>query len=142
MRALFDVNFLLALFLPAHVFHDDAEKWFSENHEFGWSSCAITENGAVRILSQPALGTNLTCAGAIAKIADAARRTDHSFWPDSISLTDAAIFDQRYILSSKQITDTYLLGLAAQNKGRLVTCDKGIVLSSVRIAADENLVVL
>ena len=75
MRALLDVNFLIALFLPSHVFNEIAVKWFADNQQLGWSSCAITENGAVRILSQPALGSDLNCAGAIAKLADAINKT-------------------------------------------------------------------
>ena len=142
MRALFDVNFLIALFLPSHIFHQTAVTWFAENQQFGWSSCAITENGAVRILSQPSLGSGLTCAGAIAKLADAIQRTDHAFWPHSMSLIDEGVFDQRFILGPKQITDTYLLGLAAHHAGRLVTFDRRIVLSSVRNATINNLVVL
>lgn len=142
MRALLDVNFLIALFLPSHVFNEIAVKWFADNQQFGWSSCAITENGAVRILSQPALGSDLNCAGAIAKLADAINKTDHAFWPDTVSLTDEEFFDQRFILSPKQITDTYLLGLAAYHQGRLVTFDSGIVIPSVRKATSGNLVVL
>jgi uncharacterized protein len=142
MRALLDVNFLIALFLPSHIFNEIAVKWLAENQQFGWSSCAITENGAVRVLSQPALGSDLNCAGAIAKLADSIQRTDHAFWPDSVSLTDASVFDHRFLLGPKQITDTYLLGLAVFNKGRLVTLDRGIVLPSVRNAKSENLVVL
>jgi toxin-antitoxin system PIN domain toxin len=142
MRALFDVNFLTALFLPSHIFHEISVKWFAQNQQFGWSSCAITENGAVRVFSQPALGSDLNCAGAIAKLADSIQRTDHAFWPVSVSLTDESVFDHRFILGPKQITDTYLLGLAAHHRGRLVTFDRGIVMPSVRNATSDNLVVL
>ena len=69
-------------------------------------------------------------------------KTDHAFWPDTVSLTDEEFFDQRFILSPKQITDTYLLGLAAYHQGRLVTFDSGIVIPSVRKATSGNLVVL
>ena len=53
MRALFDVNVLIARFDPAHVHHERAHRWWKLNKTSGWASCPLTENGFVRILSQP-----------------------------------------------------------------------------------------
>ena len=53
MRALLDINVLLALLDADHVDHSRARAWLSAEIEWGWSSCALTQNGFVRILSQP-----------------------------------------------------------------------------------------
>jgi predicted nucleic acid-binding protein len=51
---LLDVNLLVALFDPNHVFYDLAHDWFSDSRGDGWATCALTENAFVRILSNPA----------------------------------------------------------------------------------------
>ena len=53
MRALLDVNVLIALFDAAHVHHRAASDWLGANIEQGWASCPLTQNGCLRILSQP-----------------------------------------------------------------------------------------
>lgn len=65
MRALFDVNMLLALFDPQHVQHAKALTWWSENRDHGWASCPLTENGFLRIASQPSYTNPLPMAQAI-----------------------------------------------------------------------------
>lgn len=54
----------------------------------------------------------------------------HQFWPDSISLTDSVVI--RIPNSPKQITDCYLLALAAANHGKLTTFDLKIDTTLVR----------
>src|SRR5713226_6496670 len=49
--ALLDVNVLVALFDPAHVHHEAAHAWFGANRKNRWATCALTENGFVRVLS-------------------------------------------------------------------------------------------
>ena len=51
--ALLDVNVLLALLDRDHVDHQRARDWLDAEIASGWASCAITENGFVRIVSQP-----------------------------------------------------------------------------------------
>jgi predicted nucleic acid-binding protein len=52
-RALLDVNVLLALLDSDHVDHERAGEWLDAELDTGWASCSITENGFVRIISQP-----------------------------------------------------------------------------------------
>jgi uncharacterized protein len=54
MRALLDVNVLIALHDAQHVHHTLAADWFEANADAGWASCPITQNGCLRIMSQPA----------------------------------------------------------------------------------------
>ena len=53
MRALLDVNVLIALLDPDHSLHQRAREWFSRNAPGGWTSCPLTQNGCVRIMSHP-----------------------------------------------------------------------------------------
>ena len=48
-RALLDVNVLIALLDADHLHHARASAWLSANIAAGWASCAITQNGCVRI---------------------------------------------------------------------------------------------
>ena len=52
MRALLDVNVLIALLDQAHPHHETALSWLKANIKHGWASCPITQNGCIRIMSQ------------------------------------------------------------------------------------------
>ena len=54
MRALLDVNVLIALLDPDHSSHRGATEWFADHVEDGWASCPLTQNGCIRIMSHPA----------------------------------------------------------------------------------------
>ncbi|MGQ0541725.1 MAG: TA system VapC family ribonuclease toxin [Blastocatellia bacterium] len=143
MRSLFDVNFLIALLDPDHVHSERAHDWWARNRKQGWASCPITENGVVRILSNPNYSASLSLtvgylASRLRKFAD---NSDHAFWPDNISLRDDAVFSVERIHGSGQLTDLYLLGLATRNQGRLVTFDQSIPISVVNGAKAKNLCV-
>ena len=142
MRALFDVNVLLALLQRDHAHHEGAQQWWAGNSMAGWASCPITQNGFVRIISQPRYPKPMSLAAAIGVFAELIEGTDHSFWPDDISLLDAQHIDPKRILGPKQLTDIYLLALAVKNGGRFVTFDRAIPVSAVRRARDAHIVVI
>lgn len=93
MRALFDVNVLIALLDAAHQLHAQAWTWFDANTEHGWASCPITQNGYVRIVSQPNYPNSTTVYDAISRLGAATAATHHAFWPDQISLLDHSVVD-------------------------------------------------
>jgi toxin-antitoxin system PIN domain toxin len=142
VRALFDVNVLIAMLQPAHVHFESAHRWWDENQTYGWASCPLTENGFVRIVSQAKYPAQIAVAGAIEQLAAQYTHTDHAFWPDDISLLDAESFDRGRILGPKQLTDIYLLGLAVKRGGRLATFDRAIPLAAVKAATARNLAVI
>jgi uncharacterized protein len=142
MRALLDVNILIALFTPNHVHALRAHSWWRENETPGWATCPVTQNGFVRITSQALFPYSSTTAAALAKLKDAMVRTRHEFWADSISIADESIFDPAFLLGHRQVTDTYLLALAMKNDGCLVTFDRSIQLASVRGAKPGNIVIV
>lgn len=144
MRALFDVNFIIALLDPDHVHSEPAHDWWSANRGQGWASCPITENGVIRILSNPnySPGLSLTPGSLIKSLSSFAADTDHDFWPDDISMLEGDLFVTDRIHGSRQLTDIYLLALAVKNGGRLVTFDESIPLSSVKRAKEQHLIVV
>lgn len=144
MRALLDVNVLIALFDQDHTFHDRAHEWLEANAHQGIATCPITENGVVRIISQPKYSKVLRLApgDVIQSLVGFCKSQDHAFWPDAVTLRDEELFVTECILGTRQVTDVYLLGLAVKNGGRLVTFDEGITFKSVAAAKSENVVVI
>ncbi len=139
MRALLDVNVLLALFDSGHQFHGHARAWLEEQIEQGWASCPITQNGFIRIVSQPAYPNNVHPAQAIDRLAEAARSPHHQFWPDDVSILDSAVADSTRIHGAKQLTDAYLLALAVRHGGCFATFDERVPRNAVRGATREHL---
>ena len=142
MRALLDINVLIALLDAQHVHHSLAASWLRANVASGWASCPLTQNGVIRIMSQPAYPNSLPAASVAARLAEAAATQWHEFWPDDISLLDAGCLDWQAVLSSRQITDCYLLALAVRRGDRLVTFDRRIVPAAVPGAGQRNLILI
>lgn len=142
MRALLDVNCLLGLMDEDHVHHASALSWWGQNGKFGWASCALTQNGYVRISCQRTYANPQPLQTAIARLARQVADSDHRLWPDDISITDVSLFDHAFLLGPNRVADVYLLGLAVKHGGRLVTFDRGLSLKAVRGAEARHLVVL
>lgn len=142
MRSLLDVNVLVALFDEDHTLHEAALRWFDESAQAGWASCPITQNGCVRIMSQPGYPNPQPVAAIVQRLRDATSHRAHESWPDDVTLVDDAKVDPTHIHGPKQLTDVYLLALAVAHRGRLVTFDQGISLASVAGAQKKHLVVL
>src|ERR1700677_3113491 len=111
MRALFDVNVLIAIIDEGHEHHQKAHEWWASNISTGWATCPLTENGMVRITSQSRYKAPISATFAIDLLAEQIGQTDHAFWPDDVSLRDNTWFDPDRILGPNQITDAYLLAL-------------------------------
>ncbi|MDE0202957.1 MAG: PIN domain-containing protein [Rhodospirillaceae bacterium] len=138
MRALLDVNVLIALLDVDHVHHEDARRWLRDNIRDGWATCPLTENGCVRIMAQPAYPNRLPPARTVERLRAASATSKHQFWPDDISLLSSGVVDWHRIVGPKQIADLYLLALAVERKGRLVTFDARIDSSAVPGAEDRH----
>ena len=140
---LLDVNVLLALSNPKHMHHELAHDWFADHHARGWATCAVTQNGFIRVLSNTAAG-----AGSFrpTEVVDLLRRfcsaKEHVFWPDSVSLTDGRLFNPSLIRGYRQVSDIYLLGLAKKMGGYLATFDRGIPLGAVIGATRDVIAVI
>ena len=142
MRALLDVYVLIALLDRDHVDHARARKWIETEISGGWASCAITENGFVRIISQPRYPSPVSPTKAIELLARASQGGHHEFWPCDVSLLDPESVDSSRVHGPRQVTDAYLLALAKAHSGRFITFDRSLSLASVRGATDDHLTVL
>ncbi|HQR80525.1 MAG TPA: PIN domain-containing protein [Actinomycetota bacterium] len=141
MTALLDVNVLVALLDPRHVFHDVAHHWFGSRTD-DWATCPITENGTIRVISHPRYPNSTGTASSAAELVSRLRGLPgHVFWADAVSLVDRAVCDTSRLTTSGQVTDSYLLALAVANSGRLATFDQRLVTSAVR-GGDEAVIVL
>ena len=142
-RYLLDVNLLLALFDPDHVHHDLAHDWFADEGSRAWATCAATVNGFVRILANPAYGAaDRRPVHLLERLRTLCAAAGHQYWPETVTLTDDAIFDSTYITSHRHVTDVYLLGLAQHMEGRLATFDRTIPRRAVRDARADLLHVI
>ena len=142
MRSLYDVNCLLALLDRHHAAHATVAAWFAANAEHGWASCPLTQNGCVRILSQPRYPRPLSVVYAMDLLRAAVSSEHHQFIPDDISLLDDSLVDDRRLAGHRQLTDVYLLALAVAHDARLVTLDRRIPLDAVHGANESHLVVV
>jgi hypothetical protein len=142
MRALLDVNVLIALLDPDHSLHERARDWFSRNAPSGWTSCPITQNGCVRIMAHPGYPNALPVRLVMERLREATRSPHHEFWADDVSLLEPRIADASRIHGPRQLTDLYLLALAVHRRGRFVTFDASVPVSAIRAADKGHLLTL
>ena len=95
MKALLDINILIALLDTGHVMHGIATNWLEKEIDHGWASCPLTQNGTIRILSQPAYPNSQPATLVVERLAAACSGEQHTFWPDSISLLTVSLFQRR-----------------------------------------------
>jgi toxin-antitoxin system PIN domain toxin len=130
---LLDVNVLIALVDPQHVHHEVAHAWFAKTGHKAWATCPLTENGLLRIVGHARYPNSPGHPGTVAALLSSLRALPgHRFWPDSVSLTDPARFDPERLLDPSQVTDSYLLGLAVAQGGKLASLDRKLVVDAVR----------
>lgn len=124
---LLDVSVLLALHWPRHTAHAKVKQWFRSSGEKAFSTCALTQAGFVRIVTNPTfLQDKITFSEARQLLHELTRMKGHTFWPINTEFVEATVPLERRILGHRQVTDAYLLGLAIQKKGALATLDRAI----------------
>ncbi len=130
---LLDVNVLIALIDPSHTQHETAHEWFALQGHLAWATCPLTENGVLRIVGHARYPNSPGTPAAVAPLITGLRQLPgHVFWPDDISLLDQERIDAARLLSSGQVTDSYLLALACAHGGRLASFDHRLVVDAVR----------
>lgn len=140
MRALLDVNVLIALLDQDHAMHRQAMRWFSARAGQGWASCPITQNGCVRIMAHPHYPNPLTVGAIMERLGEAIDTVEHEFWPDDVSLLEQRVADRDRIHGPRQVTDLYLLALAVAHGGCFVSFDASIPRAAIAGAEKRHLV--
>ena len=129
---LLDVNVLIALIDPMHSHHERAHAWFGSKPKMAWATCPITQNGVLRSVGHARYphgpGSPVQVASLLTSFC---ANKEHQFWPDDLSLLDPGSANAVRLLSSGQVTDSYLLALAVKHHGKLATFDKRLVVDAV-----------
>ncbi|MEZ5353468.1 MAG: TA system VapC family ribonuclease toxin [Bryobacteraceae bacterium] len=121
MVYLLDSNVLIALATPDHTAHKRALLWFQPGKDF--ATCPITEGALVRFyLRMAERGSAGEAKSLLARIT---QLPGHVFWPDDAPYSD---MPERGVIGHRQVTDAYLVCLAAKHGGVLATMDDSMAL--------------
>ena len=126
--ALLDVNILVALAWPPQQ-HDVVRWWFAERSREGWATCAVTQNGFLRTMLNPALKTSLAARPVIALLESSIAHVSHRLWTGESDIPAMIRPFAAHLRGHGQITDAYLIALATRHSGILVTLDRGAAVS-------------
>ncbi|WP_211233323.1 PIN domain-containing protein [Brevibacterium album] len=114
---LLDANVLIALTQVGHIHHRAADLWSAERRSLAVSP--VTEGALMRFVVRSG-----GSAAAVQSLLDSLYRQErYVFWPDSLSYADAALDSVR---GYKQVTDSYLVSLAASRGTVLATFDHAL----------------
>ena len=123
---LLDVNVLLALAWPSHVHHSQATTWFRKARSAGFATCAITQVGFIRISSNPKFSPNAVRPVDASQLLRAVCSLPlHEFWSDELDWASVESLVPA-VMGHRQVTDAYLLALAASKGGVFATLDRGV----------------
>jgi hypothetical protein len=124
---LLDVNTLIALGWEGHAHHEAMVEWFRRHARAGWGTCALTQAGFVRVLSQPALGASASTVGELAAALEhnLAHRA-HRFVPLDFGFDEVLACCSGGLVGHRQVTDAYLLNAAVRAGMKLLTFDHGV----------------
>lgn len=132
MVHLLDVNVVIALLDPLHLHHGQAQDWF-EQAGGAWASCPITLNGVLRIMTNPRYSNPMASVAEAAEVLrELCLHPGHRHWSCDLNLLDSPLVDRSRLLTSAQITDSYLLALAVHRGGRLASFDRRLVTTAVQ----------
>jgi toxin-antitoxin system PIN domain toxin len=137
-RYLLDVNVVIALVDPMHVHHERAHRWFAGRSGSAWCTSPVVQNGALRILAHPNYPNTQSMPAVVMSLSSLVSHPEHEFVADSVSLLTGDVRRER-LLSSAQVTDSYLLALAVASGAQLVTFDTKLVTIAVPGGAEALL---
>ena len=140
---LLDANLLIALTHGAHVHHAEAHRWFAVLPHRRWASCSLTQLAFVRLTSNPRVAVEtISPAEAMQALVTMTGQAGHEYWPDSPEPVSTPTLRSAALVGHRQVTDAYLLGLAAHKGQRLATLDRGLLsfANALGLAAHIELV--
>ena len=128
MTHLLDGNVLVALVDRSHVHHPAAVDWFA-SRTGGFATCPITQGTLIRLLLR--FGAVANAADAVTVLRQLTAHPRHTFWGDDITYAEISWAG---VLGHRQVTDSYLAGLARHHGGRLATFDQGLAALHTDVA--------
>ncbi len=125
-KYLLDVNTLVALADAEHEHYPSAMNWFDREGYRNWGVCPLTEAGFLRVTTNPVMKSRMrTLDEAISILQLLKSHRSCQYWAMSRNWIESTAPFARRIQGHRQIADAYLLGLAIEHQGALVTFDKG-----------------
>lgn len=138
---LLDVNVLIALTWRNHIHHGLAHRWVERAGSLRWASCALTQLAFVRISSNPKiLPDAVSPRAADAMLQRLVAHPGHRYLTEAPALADLPAWATLGLVGHRQVTDGYLLSLAAHHGARLATFDTGLPMLLTDPAERERLV--
>ena len=122
MRLLLDANVLIALINRRHTHHERARQWFG-NKSRPFATCPITQGALVRHYFRDVEQAGPDGAQLLLQQIESMR--GHEFWSDSLAYSEVELAG---VIGHRQVTDAYLVALAANCGGQLATMDRGLAL--------------
>jgi uncharacterized protein len=121
---LLDVNVLLAIAWPNHQFHAAATSALSYGKR--WATCALTQLGFIRLSSNPAAIPTAKSPREAAKLLALLVADSFHLYLDALPAPSSESWQDAFasVLGHHQVTDAYLLRLAASHDAVLVTFDR------------------
>jgi toxin-antitoxin system PIN domain toxin len=120
---LLDVSPLLALAWPNHPFHAASRRRLESRAQ--WATCALTQLAFIRLSLNPAIvGASKNAAEMAALLAALTSDPRHRYLADLPAPTSDP-FRKHFtpVSGHQQVTDAYLLALAAHHSAKLLTFD-------------------
>ena len=123
---LLDVNVLLASVLEAHEHHATVARWMERKSKTQIATCALTETSLLRLLMNPVINEDpVDAETGLALLERLHQHPRHRFLKEGPSpRTPGAAKFLKQIRGYRQITDAWLVSLAAANGGKLATLDR------------------
>lgn len=123
-RLLLDVNALMALAWPNHQHHRAVVARLDRRPPPEWATCALTQLGFVRLSSNPAVvGVRRTPAQALDLLGELVADPRHRYLTPLPALTEVTPHFH-HLLGHQQVTDAYLLAVAAAHDAVLLALDR------------------
>ena len=121
---LLDVNALMALAWPNHQHHRAVVARLDRPPAPEWATCALTQLGFVRLSSNPTVvGVRRTPAQALNLLGELVADPQHCYLTPLPTLLEVTRHFH-HLLGHQQVTDAYLLAVAAAHKAVLLTLDR------------------
>ena len=128
---LLDANLLIALTHASHIHHGEAHAWLEQVDKRRWATCALTQLAFVRLTSNPrVVGETITPPQAMQALASMTAHPQHEYWTDAPEPLQVPTLASAALVGHRQVTDAYLLGLAALRGQCLATLDRGLLTFS------------
>ena len=136
---LLDVNVLIAMTHDHHLHHAHAMAWFESMPKRRWATCALTQLAFIRLACHPRISASaISSADAMQGLDDLVSHPLHEYWDEAPAPSAATTLKHPAFVGHRQVTDLYLLELAAQRGQALATMDRGIASFAAAVGMDVH----